>query len=420
MPTSDRAVAPTGASGASSAPGFPVVGGGSRKPSRRSRPRRAAFAVLALANRLVPKTDKVLVSSTVDVEDGLLAVADEAAARGWPVVVLLANPGNARLIGRLSKGTVQTVPKRSARGLLHYLTARFVMTTNNIYGNGRPPPTQVVVALWHGEPPTKVTARFEGKGGLECTYAPVCSTVGRAYRAVEFGLDPLRVPIIGAPRNDRMLRADAAAVRRLLLGEDSDRPTLVWMPSYRSGRYGAELRVDVAGVASSSSGLPFETEDVRRLDEWLDQRGARIVVKVHPRDAQAFPTDLRAMRVLRQEDLLALGVTLYQVLPVFDGLLTDMSSVWLDYLLLDKPMVFPFPDMDAYRAGRGLNVEPYEHWVPGPLARTLDDLMVALGELLDGRDPMADERSRARLRFHQHHDDQSTARLLDGLGITAR
>ena len=240
------------------------------------------------------------------------------------------------------------------------------------------------------------------------------STVGRAYRSAEFGLDPLRVPIVGAPRNDRMLRSDGTRVRRRLLGDDADRPVLLWLPSFRTGSWAGRTRHD---VATSFPGVPFPLAEVQRLDDWLVERGAVIVLKLHPHDVASFPGGFRALRVLSQEEMQRQGLTLYTMLPAFDGLLTDVSSIWLDYLLLDRPLVFAFPDVDEYRSGRGLNLEPYEDWVPGPFARDMDSLLQALAELLDGHDPMSDERGRARARFHQHHDDQSAARLLDGLGI---
>jgi len=270
-----------------------------------------------------------------------------------------------------------------------------------------------VVSLWHGEPPGKVTGRFEGRGGLLCSYAPVCSTVGRAYRAAEFNLSPLQVPIVGAPRNDRMLQADAAGVRRALLGDDADRTTFIWMPTYRVGHYDGELRVDVAG----NPGVPYTPAEIRRIDDWLVEHGARVVVKVHHRDVNSFTDDYRAIRVLTQGDLEREGLTIYQALAAFDALITDISSVWVDHLLLDKPMVFAFPDVEAYRQGRGLNVEPYEQWVPGAFTTDVDGLLPALGDIVDGRDPMREERARARVRFHQYRDDRSTVRLLDGLGI---
>jgi len=105
------------------------------------------------------------------------------------------------------------------------------------------------------------------------------------------------------------------------------------------------------------------------------------------------------------------------LLSAFDGLITDVSSAWVDYLLLDKPLIFAFPDIEEYRQGRGLSIEPYEHWVPGPFVRTLDEFVDALDDVVAGRDPLAEERRLARLRLHQYQDDKSAARLLDGLGL---
>ena len=384
---------------------FPgVEGAAPRAVHGRPWRKRLPFLGLAAVNRLVPKSDtKVVLHSSVDVEDSVMSVATEVAARGHRAVVLLEDRRRAALVRAMSPVPVRTAPKWSVRGLAHYLTAKHVMTTNNIHGNLTPPARQTVVALWHGEPPTKSTGLFHGKWPLRATYAPVCSTIGRAYRSAEFDIHPLRVPIVGAPRNDRMLQADAAATRQALLGADAHRTTFLWMPSWRSD--------DLA-----DRGSPFTPEFLRPLDDFLADRGARLVVKMHHRDRSSFAGDHRAIRVLAPLELERRGVTLYPALSAFDALITDMSSVWVDYLLLDKPILFAFPDVEAYREVRGLNLEPYEDWVPGPFARTPEELVVAMTEVVEGRDPMAEERGRARRRFHQYHDSSSATRLLDGLG----
>lgn len=405
----------TGAEPAATQPLFHGMDGVRDVPVLHAWKKRLAYRCFDAVNRAVPKDPCLMaLHSSVDVEDGLLAVGAEAAARGVRPVVLLEDPARRRLVETLSGGRLRALPKRSPRGLWTFLRAKHVITTSNIYGNRRPPASQIVVSLWHGEPPTKVTARFQGNGGLNGTYAPVCSTVGRAYRSAEFDIPPLRVPIIGAPRNDRMLQADAGQLRRALLGSDAHRTTLLWMPSYRVGRYASGLlRID----AGSRPGVPFSDEDLHRLDAWLDAQGARLVVKVHPRDAADFGGDFRAIRVLLPGDLEAAGTTLYPALAAFDALITDMSSIWLDFLLLDRPMVFAFPDLQEYRDGRGLNLEPYEQWVPGPFAVNMDETLAALSDVVAGRDPMAGERRLTLRRFHRYSDDRSSQRLLDGLGV---
>jgi hypothetical protein len=400
--------------------GFAAARGADVRPPRQSWKRRLTYVGLNGGNRLIPKTqDRVVLHSTIDLEDGVFALAEELNARGWTPTILLERPSRAAEVERHMGGKVRTVPKKSVRGVLEFLTARFVFTTENLYGDREPPASQTVVNIWHGEPPSgKVIAQFSpGQGGLHCTYAPVTSTVGRAFRSAEFGLHPLRIPIVGAARNDRMLRSDGASVRRELLGEDADRPVFLWLPSFRKGSWEGRTRQD---VARPQPGVPFPAEEVERLDSWLLEHGARVVLKLHPHDVETFSGDFRAIRVLTQEEMQQHGLTVYRMLPAFDGLLTDVSSIWLDYLLLDKPIVFAFPDIQDYRDGRGLVIEPYEEWVPGPFVRDMDGLIAALADLVEGRDPMAHERGLARLRFHQYRDDRSAARLLDGLGIRSR
>jgi CDP-glycerol glycerophosphotransferase len=392
---------------------WPAVGPGARLPSSRQGARQLVDVAVATVIRLLPKkATRIVLHSPHDVEDGLIAVADECAARGWVPTFLVEDPRRGPLLRSLTAGRVDILPRRSVRGVLAFLTARYVLKTDRLYGDRRPPAAQVVVTLWHGEPPSKLAGRFRGRGGVLSTFAPVCSTVGRAYRAAEFGMHPLQVPIVGAPRNDRMLRADREAVRTRLLGAEADRPTLLWMPSFRRPAPGR--RADDAGEG------PYPERDLRRLDAWLHEHGARVVVKVHPSDRSTFAGEFRALSVLQPGDLERQGLTLYPALSAFDGLITDMSSIWLDYLLLDKPLIFAFPDVADYRSDRGLNLEPYEAWVPGPFATTIDEFLAAVQDVVEGRDPAAEERRRARVRFHQYRDDATTARLLDGIGITRR
>lgn len=390
------------------------LGSAPPRPTYVPRPRLLAYLALVAVSWVIPKRrTKVLLHSSGDVEDGVISVIDELAARGWKATVLLEDPARETSLRRLTSGSLDAVPLSSVRALAHFLTARYVMSTESVFGGFRSPPSQVSVNLWHGEPPTKSTGRF-GKGrGLHSTFSPVCSTIGRAYRCAEFGVHPHSVPIVGAPRNDRMMRARGSGSRATLLG-DSAGPAFLWLPSFRVGTWGASLRVD---VADANPGLPFDLADLRRLDAWLVGQGVQVLVKLHPRDVSNFPGEFRAIRLLTEDELEQHELTLYTALPAFDGLITDMSSVWVDYLLVDKPMIFAFPDVDNYRRGRGLNLEPYEQWVPGLFVNTIDQLIGALADLTAGKDSMAAERGRARLRFHHYTDDGSTERLLDGLGI---
>jgi CDP-glycerol glycerophosphotransferase (TagB/SpsB family) len=379
---------------------------------------RVTTRVIAALNRASPKAEaKIVLAGMPDLEDGLMEVARAVIERGWRPTVLLADPAKAGAVRERLGGAVRTVPMASPRAIVEFVTARYVFVTHGIYGALRPPAGQTVVNLWHGEPPTKVIARFEGGPPIHASITPVMSTVGRAYRSAEFGLDPQDVPILGAPRNDRMLRADGPAIRRRVLGGAADRPAYLWLPTYRATRGGMFGRVD---TAERHPGVPFDRAAVEQIDRGLAELGVSVVVKLHPLDATDFAGPFEALKVLVNDDLDRLGISPYELLAGFDGLITDLSSVWIDHLLLDRPLVFAFPDVEAYRRGRGINLEPYEDWVPGPFVRTPAELLAAVGRLAAGEDDFAELRGRTRRMFHAHRDDRSTARVLDAAGVARR
>ena len=77
-------------------------------------------------------------------------------------------------------------------------------------------------------------------------------------------------------------------------------------------------------------------------------------------------------------------------------LVTDYSSVLIDWLLFDRPAVFfPF-DLNAYERVRGFH-QPYESYVYGPRADTPDQLVAVLKAEL-GFDSEAAQTQRAELR----------------------
>ena len=115
--------------------------------------------------------------------------------------------------------------------------------------------------------------------------------------------------------------------------------------------------------------------------------------------------------------LMSQGFSLFQLLNVSDCLITDGSSVWIDYLLLDRPMIFHFPNPDTYPPSRTIHRELYEAWAPGPLTKTGDDLISALDTVMAARDSHASSRKLALSRLHRHQDGKSTARLLDYLEL---
>ena len=79
-------------------------------------------------------------------------------------------------------------------------------------------------------------------------------------------------------------------------------------------------------------------------------------------------------------------------LPRFDLLITDYSSIYIDYLLLDRPVIFLPYDEKEYLARRGMNFE-YRDVTPGPKPDTMESFMEAIADAFTN-DSYRDERKR--------------------------
>jgi CDP-ribitol ribitolphosphotransferase len=99
---------------------------------------------------------------------------------------------------------------------------------------------------------------------------------------------------------------------------------------------------------------------------------------------------------------------------VADVLVTDYSSAIFEYSLLERPMAFFAPDLDAYERERGFYVD-YRGWVPGPVFDRTDGLAAWL---------RAGQADLDRIRQFRDAsfavaDGRATARLLDEVLIPA-
>ena len=244
---------------------------------------------------------------------------------------------------------VQSVPPmRSWRAVRAYLTAEVVFFTHGLYGEPPPGPHRVTVNVWHGEP-IKGGVLFPQRRapGPSSTYL-VGSSVLLADRKLSLaGLGAGAHLLVGNPRTDGLFRPASDDVLASL-GIDAARPYVMWMPTFRVADTGKTSWSDTVDpdLAADVTGQ-FRACAIR-----LRARGLQVVVRPHPLDAH--PRGADADIVVLDEDLKRTGVTLYQVLGRAAGLISDVSSVWVDYLMIDRPMAFFMPDASAMANGRDI------------------------------------------------------------------
>ena len=98
-------------------------------------------------------------------------------------------------------------------------------------------------------------------------------------------------------------------------------------------------------------------------------------------------------------------------------MITDVSSVYVDYLITDRPVVHHFPDIREYERTRGFSISPVDDYLAGPLTHDAGEFLAALGDILEGADTAAASRRRLTDLFFTDKDAGATARLLTAVGL---
>ena len=281
------------------------------------------------------------------------------------------------------------------------------------------------IQLWHGIPLKKIGFPEADSGvnmspekaeNLRANYS-ACETVvstsawvtERLFSKV-FKADGFLEP--GYPRNDILLRAPE---KNDLLNVDAECYALARRHRKAGGRIVAYM------PTFRDTGRDFADENGRfvlqpqELAEFAGAHKVLFLFKLHPyvddRRLSAIPG---VVRYPSHQDI-------YPLLPLADALITDYSSVYMDYLLLDRPIHFFAYDRRRYCTQDRELFFPYEDMTPGPIAGTQRELLAELhASLVLGQDAWQEARLALRGKLFTHVDACASQRICEHIRTLLR
>ncbi len=222
--------------------------------------------------------------------------------------------------------------------------------------------------------------------------------------------NPYRHKITGAPRNDFLLDSDGRGNLEKILGSNlKDKKIVMFVPTFRKG-YSKKQ-----GSKNFSNLFGFENFNSENFNKFLEENNLFLVYKLHPNEESHLNEykDLINSKFsfhLNNQVLLENNFDFYEILNCADILITDYSGIFIDYLLLNRPIIFNPTDLAEYDKTRGFLYTPYNQWTPGHKIKTQDDLINEIGNILKGIDTFADQRELAKNIWHQYKDNKSSYR----------
>lgn len=186
-----------------------------------------------------------------------------------------------------------------------------------------------------------------------------------------FGLKKEVIKPLGYPLTDLLINNQTELKNEFnkLFPQIKNKKKILYLPTYR--RYGG------IGVNDYDYEINWD-----KLNKFLEETDSIFIVKKHPlliqQNINFVPTNYKRIFEINE-------IEHYKLLSGADILITDYSSAYFDYLMLNRPIIFYCPDAEEYLSKNGLYIK-FPEEVPGEYCETCDDLIKILKTIPDNID----------------------------------
>jgi len=145
------------------------------------------------------------------------------------------------------------------------------------------------------------------------------------------------------------------------------------------------------------------------LDTFLKANNILILCKLHPKQNKEIISKELPTSIMIHQPNHDYGLT--ELMRISDGLITDYTSGYFDYLLLDKPVIFNFYDVDKYKTLRGFTYDPIESITAGEIIKDEESFKNAILNIDANKEIYAEKRHFVRDLFFTHQDTKNCERV---------
>ncbi|WP_411732370.1 CDP-glycerol glycerophosphotransferase family protein [Paeniglutamicibacter sp.] len=375
-----------------------------------------------LASRLPADNDLVVFESGLGKQyaDSPRYIYEELVRRGDPRKKVWVYTGT----HAFTDPNTTTVKRLSPAYFWHLARAKYWVVNQNLPSYMTRRKNGVYVQTWHGTPLKRMLNDIDDIHGRDEGYLDrVTRAIGQWTHLLSpspYATEAMRsafayqgpVLELGYPRNDPLLRPEAGVRAREIkttLGIPEGHKVVLYAPTFRDDASNGKGRFTFE--------LPFALESFN--ERFGEDTVLLLRMHVLVSSGLQIPEELRGRIV---------NVSAYPEIQdlylASDVLITDYSSVFFDFALLRRPILFFAYDLENYRDNlRGFYMD-YEKELPGPIVTDEDQLWRALRGALDGELEESGPSDGFIARFAPHDDGESAGRVVDeifgGMPVTQR
>lgn len=301
---------------------------------------------------------------------------------------------------------------KSLRFIYYNIISKYIIDCNryiNKYNKN-----QFRIHLTHGEW-IKVPLEY-AQGAGEFDYIIQTSDFFTKATCYGYNIDSKKVVITGFPRNDYLFQDNIDLFS--IYPEIEREKIILWLPTYRNhkGHINEKNNYTYYMNINFPYGVPCinTQEELEELNKILKEYKILLLIKLHPAEntSKLNSYNFENIKLIKDSIFEQKHTNLYQLLSITDALITDYSSVYYDYLLMNKPIGLAISDINDYKAHIKLLFDNYEENIAGDYIYNYDDLKKFVKNVGINNDETLNKRIEKKNIYQKYQDDKSAQRVL--------
>ena len=311
---------------------------------------------------------------------------------------------------KLKEQGIPVEKSNSLKGILIQLRAEFVILTSGKYDVNQNFITSKTktIQLWHGIPLKKIVFdtylnKIYNRLVKYLFFLPVLKNLLNFDMIIStseflkerfsgaFNLPERQTPITGYPRNDIFFKPESKPNKEKII---------LYAPTHRNEGMGDKLPEYLS------------MGELGKVNEAIKILNVKLYIKLHYCEEEMLgDIDFSNIVILKSDPLF----DIQEFLCKTDILITDYSSIYFDFLLLDRPIIFFAYDLEDYKQNdRGL-YESYEDVTPGDIVETWDQVLSGIARDLKNPDKFSKERKLFCDKCWDYKDGNSSQRVYEAI-----
>lgn len=353
--------------------------------------------ILIFFLKLLPLRKIILFESFPDFSDSSMEIYKELINRGYNKKYKLVWMNSSETTDREF-----VVPKTIIQRFYYHYVAKCIITGNRIIYKVKK--NQCVFYLTHGGPAKSVKDYYFFKG--EISYCIIISQNSVEETADNLHISKNKVIGLGQPRVSEIINSDVRLEN--IFGHYEK--YIFWYPTFKTNKSGR--------VVGNGLPIPFcdNLENLERIDSVCRQNDVLLVIKVHFSQTDSTIINFRFKNIIFADFSFFKnkGVSSYKCLAKADALVTDYSSVFYDFLVVDKPICFIWDDINLYKENNGLYKIFYDYSSDcGTKVYDVDQFCCFIEKVANGVDENMEMRKKVFESFYPFEEIDPTKRVTD-------